>query len=34
MPMERNPLEPRHAWIPLFLEPVPAGFPSPAEGDL
>ncbi len=32
--MERNRLEPQHAWIPLFLEPVSAGFPSPAEGYL
>ena len=32
--MESDRLEPQHAWIPLFLEPVPAGFPSPAEGDL
>ncbi len=32
--MASDRLEPRHAWIPLFLEPVPAGFPSPAEGYL
>ncbi len=32
--MESDRLEPQHAWIPLFLEPVPAGFPSPAEGYL
>jgi DNA polymerase V len=32
--MARDRLEPEHAWIPLFLEPVPAGFPSPAEGYL
>ncbi len=32
--MEHDRLDPQHAWIPLFLEPVPAGFPSPAEGYL